>query len=154
MSNYLEMHNNCGLKVGDEVTVTRAARNYEQGWKNTWESGMDVFIGEVGVISKDRGNAGFIVNFGNGHRSYMYPCFVLEKVERKPEFNEKIKVSNDTGWNERHVVTTLPNGEAVCFVNKLAYPTTIHVATWKKWRFIDDNKPAADDDNEWAKYTF
>ena len=75
---YLKLQNASGLKVGDKVKVTRAAKDFEKGWSDFWISpDMDKFIGKIVTISKINGTFG--INFKE--TDYNFPFFVLEKVK-------------------------------------------------------------------------
>lgn len=76
---YLEKHKASGLKVGDRVRVLRAAEDEEGGWDNVWAPEMDDWVGTVGEISEDKGDAGFRVDAMGDF--WDFPYFVLEKVE-------------------------------------------------------------------------
>lgn len=74
---YSMLHKSSGLKVGDEVKVTRTAKTHEQGWCNSWEVEMHNSVNRVFTIVSDYGPAGFQLNDGNDNS---YPCFILEKI--------------------------------------------------------------------------
>lgn len=81
---YLAGHKASGLKVGDRVRVIRAAKDYEEGWDNTWTEYMDPIVGTEQSISMDAEAMGFNLK-GIGES---FPHFVLEKVEpAPPEYN-------------------------------------------------------------------
>lgn len=87
MADYLEGHNNCGLKEGDLVLITRKAEDYENGWNEVWA--MDDFVGRIGRIVKDVSRDGFEVQIiDDNSYPYSYPYFVLQKVE-KDGYKEK-----------------------------------------------------------------
>lgn len=65
-----------GLKIGDTVKITRAARSYEHEWNNSWTGTMDCHIGITSQIHSMR-STGIQLTGGNG---YLYPYFVLEKI--------------------------------------------------------------------------
>lgn len=71
---YLIQHKLSGLKVGDEVTVTRAAKSYENGWDNTWIAAMSKYVGMTLIIADDRPSKGFSLKGS----SYNFPYFVLQ----------------------------------------------------------------------------
>ncbi len=83
---YVENHFNSGFKVGDKVKIVRAAKNWEDGWKNTWESPeMDEWVGKTGYIVGDHGKSGrgfdILEDADSIEMSWSFPYFVLEKVE-------------------------------------------------------------------------
>lgn len=78
---YLEGHRNCGIKVGDQVRVTRRAESDEGGWGNVWVGQMGRWVGKKVFVVEDFGIMGFGV--GINKRSVWnlsYPYFVLEKI--------------------------------------------------------------------------
>lgn len=73
------------LKVGDLVRVTRKADSHEDGWANLWAQDMDEAVGRVGTVSHISANLaelGIGVD-APGVGEFMYPYFVLEKVEQE-----------------------------------------------------------------------
>lgn len=82
---YAELQAESGLKVGDWVKVTRAAKNYENGWGTVWNENMDVFVGrtfEIGRICDIEGIS--------SRGGWNFPFFVLEKIEKPETKEEKI----------------------------------------------------------------
>lgn len=77
---YLEGHRNCGIKVGDQVRVTRKAESRKAGWVNWWEEGMDEFVGETVIVLVDWDNYGFRCIQPEGNEVFVFPYFVLEKI--------------------------------------------------------------------------
>ncbi len=74
--NYFYSQNECGIKVGDHVKVTRTAGDFEAGWDNSWTREMDEQVMEtLQVIYIGKGKSGIELSDG-----YRYPFFVLEKV--------------------------------------------------------------------------
>lgn len=88
---YLEEQEKCGLKVGDTVKILRKAERREKGWEAYWTAAMDKFVGKTGEIQRKSGVQGFCVLFENIYDSYLFPYFVLEKVENTetPKHKEK-----------------------------------------------------------------
>lgn len=75
------MNRNCGIKVGDQVRVTRKAESCEDGWDNIWVGQMGKWVGRKVFVVEDFGVMGFGV--GINKRSVWnlsYPYFVLEKI--------------------------------------------------------------------------
>lgn len=77
---YLEGHRNCGIKVGDRVRVTRKAGDWEDGWDNCWNDGMDEIVGETVIVLVDWENYGFRCIPPEGNEAFVFPYFVLEKI--------------------------------------------------------------------------
>ena len=78
---YIEAEKSSGLKVGDRVVVTRKAERHELGWRNSWPSGMNRYIGITMTVED-------ISTTGNGIRMDKYPYirfpfFVLELIEER-----------------------------------------------------------------------
>ena len=73
MQNYLKNHKKFRVNVGDKVVVFRTAHNEENGWNNSWPSGMDSSVGKTLKVEHDYGVSGFYMNDG-----YSYPYFVLK----------------------------------------------------------------------------
>lgn len=83
VATYLKNHAECGLKVGDKVTVLREADDYEEGWGSVWVEEMDGMVGMNFKIQADRGEDGFELR---QHKyDYHFPYFVLEKATKKPK---------------------------------------------------------------------
>lgn len=83
---YAELQAESGLKVGDWVKVTRAAKSYENGWGTVWNPKMNDCIGKVFQI-------GYISNFqgiSSTDGGFIFPFFVLEKIEKPETKEEKI----------------------------------------------------------------
>lgn len=62
------------FKVGEMVTVTRAAKSYEKNWNDSWVDGMNSTVGRtyrVEVVKADK-CGGIRLSAG-----YWYPSFVL-----------------------------------------------------------------------------
>ena len=78
---YINIHKNSGLKVGDTVKVTRKSYSYEKGWKNSWTEDMDKFIGKQLKITADFLKNGFQLENPEYDKVYQFPFFVLEKIE-------------------------------------------------------------------------
>lgn len=76
---------NTGIKVGDKVRVTRKADSLEDGWQTRWNPDMDEAVGKIGTVSYVFAN---LVDFGiqvdvPDVGEFLYPYFILEKVEQK-----------------------------------------------------------------------
>ena len=83
--NYLEGHQNSGLKVGDRVRIARIAKSFENGWNNIWaEESMDEWVGKVGTIIEDADKMGFLIQLDHAVDCdiFAFPYFVLEKVNQ------------------------------------------------------------------------
>lgn len=82
------------IKKGDKVRVIRKADHNEDGWGSLWNPEMDEAVGKVGrvcSISRIFRECGIEVNVPDVG-PYLYPYFVLEKVEQKYvpfNFNDK-----------------------------------------------------------------
>jgi len=76
---YLLMQENCGIKVGDEVKVLRAAKSRENGWGDDWVKKMDYQVGSNFVVSSLHERSGVKLSSG-----YWVPFFVLEKIIPPP----------------------------------------------------------------------
>ncbi len=81
---YIRKQKECGLQAGDKVRVMRAADHNERGWGNPWSPTMDTFIGKVGEVCYLNPDKGVRIDF-DGENNFMYPYFVLEKVESEKE---------------------------------------------------------------------
>lgn len=71
------------VKVGDKVRVTRKANSIENGWQSLWNPDMDEAVLKVGTVSyipANWGECGIEVDVPDVGE-FMYPYFVLEKVE-------------------------------------------------------------------------
>lgn len=80
---YQDLVQASGLKPGDWVKITRAAKDYELGWDNVWCDAMDKYIGsvvEVRLAGIDNDKGLYLLGAGN----FRYPVFVLEKVTTRP----------------------------------------------------------------------
>ena len=80
---YLNLHQASGLKVGDWVKITRAAKDREHGWDAVWSRHMDQYVGSIAQISLDFGdaNCGFKIDGAGG---WAYPALILQKVTHRP----------------------------------------------------------------------
>lgn len=79
---YKERQDECGLKVGDKVKILRKVADYEDGWDNDWIPRMSECVGGTGVIRGIYGALGVGVKT-DSYGAYVFPYFVLEKVEEK-----------------------------------------------------------------------
>jgi len=79
---YLTLHKESGLKVGDKVKVMNRAKHHENGWKNAWSEGMNEAIGKTFTILRDCKHTGFTLDYRD--EKYAFPYFCLKKVERLP----------------------------------------------------------------------
>ena len=70
-----------GLKVGDTVKVLRKAKSGELGWSNTWDEGMDEYVGEELEVKTLKSRSG-VTLVG---RYYSYPIHILELIKRGVE---------------------------------------------------------------------
>jgi len=73
---YLNGHRASGLKVGDQVRITRVAHSREAGWEDAWVPRMTGMM-EAGTatITHDGATHGFRLD-----DRFNFPFFVLEKV--------------------------------------------------------------------------
>lgn len=80
----LEYPTDVKYQKGDKIKVLRSAKNHERGWKNSWVSTMNSYVGTVKIVHSDNGIKGVTLEDAGG---YSYPHFVLEKIsEDKPQF--------------------------------------------------------------------
>lgn len=73
------------VKKGDRVRVTRKAQSCEDGWQTLWNLDMDEAVGKVGTVCHISANfreCGIEVDVPDVGE-FLYPYFVLEKVEQK-----------------------------------------------------------------------
>jgi len=84
---YRDLHRASGLKAGDWVKVTRAAKDFEAGWSSSWMPGMDRYIGSIVRINHHNDEYGFTL----AGTPYLFPCFVLEKVNCRPVSEADLK---------------------------------------------------------------
>lgn len=73
------------VKKGDKVRVVRKAKSLDDGWQTVWNPYMDEAVGKVGTVSHISANfreCGIEVDVPDVG-AFMYPYFVLEKVELK-----------------------------------------------------------------------
>jgi hypothetical protein len=75
---YIEGLKASGLKIGDVVRVTRAAKTQESGWNNSWMTPqMNGFIGKEYTIDYISERSG--IRFKEDSR-YLFPYFILEPI--------------------------------------------------------------------------
>ena len=92
---YIKGEQECGLKVGDTVTVTRTAKYHEEGWGNSWIDDK-MFAGTTGKITgigsddEEVESASGITVEIDGHE-WGYPYFILEKVEQTYHPGQRFK---------------------------------------------------------------
>jgi len=77
---YVEHQKASGLKVGDKVRILRKAKDYENGWDNSWAHPMNRSIGQIDTIISVHDNTGIQLKSDG----YDYPFFVLRKVQLEP----------------------------------------------------------------------
>lgn len=72
------------IKTGDEVLITRAAEDREDGWGSIWATHMHAAVGSIGkIVDAENDIAGIGVRCeGDGVRWY-FPYFVLEKINEE-----------------------------------------------------------------------
>jgi hypothetical protein len=74
------------IKVGDKVRVLRKANDFEGGWYNIWNSGMDEFIGQESVITMISSIfLGIKLRCLRQTLYYSFPYSVLKKVSEQPQ---------------------------------------------------------------------
>jgi hypothetical protein len=69
------------LSVGDKVKVTRAAKDFEDGWMCLWDTDMNACVGEILEIRAFEDGYGVELRRGNHGYPCLYPYFVLEVVK-------------------------------------------------------------------------
>ncbi|GAF87789.1 unnamed protein product, partial [marine sediment metagenome] len=84
VSDILDWHDASKFEVGDRVKIIKEAKEYSNGWDNSWTSGMSSMIGHEFEIITNVGIKGYSVG------SHNFPSFVLEKVEE----NSNLKIEN------------------------------------------------------------
>lgn len=67
------------VKEGERVLIQRKAKDYENGWGNSWC--MDRYIETIGTVVRDVGNSGVRVKHSDGTK-WNYPYFVLAFIDR------------------------------------------------------------------------
>jgi len=77
---YVEGSRNCGIKVGDQVRVTRKAGDWEGGWGNEWADEMDDFIGKICEVESEGNLSGVAVRCPELDDWFGFPYFVLEII--------------------------------------------------------------------------
>ena len=95
--NYEERQAECGLKVGDIVKISRKAEDYEDGWDNWWSEYADTWVGKTGKIIRDCKGGGFKVFCEEKNNWWLFPYFVLEKVEEKKLTRYSVFTTHDRG---------------------------------------------------------
>lgn len=71
------------LKQGDSVKILSTAKSHEHGWHNSWNSNMDEEVGKVLTVVRDaNGGGGITLRNDKGSVSFLYPFFVLQKVDK------------------------------------------------------------------------
>lgn len=78
---YRVLQENCGIEVGDKVKVLRKAEEFEMGWDTCWRPSMDSMLGRIYIVTSIWGDSGLELDKG-----YCFPFFVLELVEKAPQF--------------------------------------------------------------------
>lgn len=94
---YAERQSECGLKVGDWVRVTRKAENGEAGWDGDWYAVKDNSVGKVYRIEGLKYN-GIVLRIFDDPREYLFPYFVLEKVEQPSEKTDALSPHHYSRW--------------------------------------------------------
>ena len=95
--------NKNNIKVGSKVKIIKKANSEENGWGAYWNSLMDDSVNEVGTVTliddKRLNNIGIQVYLDNKGSYYLYPYFVLEKIEdkNKNEFRFGARVKAEIG---------------------------------------------------------
>jgi hypothetical protein len=77
------------LKLGDEVRILYNAESFENGWGQSWDCGMNDWIGKTAKIHYISNHSGIMLKLSddNPYHHYYFPFFVLEKAE--PEFEKR-----------------------------------------------------------------
>lgn len=90
-ADYIKMHKNSGIEIGDKVKLLRSCKDEEQGWNSSFPDEFCKYVGLVGEVINDYKESGFGVSFcyrDNPPITLALPWFVLEIVEkRKPKSN-------------------------------------------------------------------
>ena len=81
--NYLQKHNKSGLKVGDIVRILRKAKNHENGWNDIWITDMNIYVNRSGIIIRDNEERGFMIDFKDNNKLYVFPYFILTSRKDK-----------------------------------------------------------------------
>lgn len=76
---YIILSENAEFEIGDTVKILRAAKDYELGWDNEWNSDMNNMVGKTSIIESFNGVHGIGLSDGMS-----YPFFVLKKVAPAP----------------------------------------------------------------------
>lgn len=81
-ADYLKGEAACGLQPGDKVKLLGKVPSQAGGWGSNWVSGINPFIGKVGVIVPGQSyeNYGLVVQFDSDLGTFALPYFALEKV--------------------------------------------------------------------------
>lgn len=74
------------FKVGDKVVVTHRARDFENGWNNSWCNDMNKYVNREAVVQDFRGTSGIQLKIDIAFdEEFLFPYFCLELVEQKEE---------------------------------------------------------------------
>ena len=79
---YRKAYNECNINLGDKVKITKEFITHEAGCEIAWVSKMANTVGEVGEVT-GKTDVGIMVETIYG--KFVYPFFVLEKVEKEEE---------------------------------------------------------------------
>ena len=78
---YIKNAKRFGARVGDFVTIIQKYDSETAGWRNTWDSGMNQYVGQTGKIIKDYGTSGLKVDFDdNADFLYCFPWFCMKII--------------------------------------------------------------------------
>lgn len=79
-ADYIKAQDAFGLKAGDKVKVLCKVENERAGWRNTWMSDMNQYIGKTITVKYIDGHYGAVCKFSG----YTFPFYVLQKID-EPE---------------------------------------------------------------------
>lgn len=108
---YLKMVEEFPFKVGDFVTVTEKANDYENFWEEEWVTEMDKFIGKnCKIVELDEYNKGVKLYFSESDREYRFPIYLIDAISIP-----KVKLTiND----ETYIIEVSENSREILLENR------------------------------------